>query len=86
MESAVSEDQERRTLDYWLCDSCGKPVPAELAYADMETLKLLCPEYIRARLRPYEVCGAKVRSAVYQHLPTGRLICEPCVVKKGTAV
>jgi hypothetical protein len=79
----VSEDQERPTLDNWPCGTCGRPVPAELAYADMETLTLLCPECIRAKLGPCEVCGAKIRAAAYQHLPTGRVICEPCVVKMG---
>lgn len=70
-------------MDYWPCDSCAMPVIAELAYADMETLTLLCPECLKRKLKPCEVCGTKIRSAAYQHLPTGRVVCEPCVLSKG---
>jgi hypothetical protein len=70
--------------DFYPCDSCGHLIPAERAHADMESLTLLCPECLGRKLRPCELCGAKIHAAAHQHLPTGRVICEPCVVKRGT--
>ena len=67
------------------CDSCGHLIPTERAYADMETLTVLCPPCLQEKLRPCEECGSLIRAAAYQHLSSGRVICEPCVVKKTAA-
>jgi len=64
------------------CDACGKPVRAEVAFAQMENLELRCAECLREVLRPCEICGSLIRASAYQHLPSGRVLCEPCVLKK----
>jgi DNA-directed RNA polymerase subunit RPC12/RpoP len=64
------------------CDSCGKPVRAEVAFAQMETLELRCADCLREVLKPCESCGGLIRASAYQHLPSGRVLCEPCVLKE----
>jgi len=51
----------------------------------METLTVLCPPCFKEKLRPCEECGSLIRAAAYQHLSSGRVLCEPCVVKKAAA-
>ena len=73
-------------IDYSFVDAAVRHlIPAERAYADMETLTVLCPPCFREKLRPCEECGSLIRAAAYQHLSTGRVLCEPCVVKKTAA-
>jgi formylmethanofuran dehydrogenase subunit E len=48
----------------------------------MGTLDVRCPECLRAALKPCEQCGAMIRASAYQELATGRVLCEPCVVKR----
>lgn len=64
----------------WRCESCGTAIPTELAFASMESLELLCAECLEANLKPCEDCGARIRASAYQHLPSGRVVCEPCAV------
>jgi formylmethanofuran dehydrogenase subunit E len=66
------------------CDSCGHLIPTEQAYADMETLTVLCPRCLQEKLRPCEECGSLIRAAAYQHLSSGRVLCEPCAVGRLT--
>ena len=62
------------------CESCGQPVPAEKAYAPMETLDVFCDACLREKLKPCEACGSLIFASAYQHLPSGRLICEACAL------
>jgi formylmethanofuran dehydrogenase subunit E len=78
----MSEEQERPPPDFYPCDSCGHLIPTERAYADMETLTVLCPQCLPEKLKPCGQCGAMIRAAAYQELGTGRVICEPCVLKR----
>jgi formylmethanofuran dehydrogenase subunit E len=57
-------------------------VPAEKAYAPMETLDVFCDACLLEKLKPCEGCGSLIYASAYQHLPTGRVLCEPCVLNK----
>lgn len=67
------------------CDSCGRSVPAEYTFAPMETLEVRCPSCLREVLKPCEECGTLIRASAYQHLATGAVICEACVLRKVLA-
>ncbi|MDQ5872671.1 MAG: hypothetical protein M3547_10775 [Acidobacteriota bacterium] len=66
----------------WSCDSCGEAVPEDVAYAPMETLELLCRSCLEEKLGACEECGGRIRVSAYQHLPSGRAICEPCALAR----
>lgn len=67
-------------VDY-RCDSCGRSVPAEYSFALMESLEVRCPYCLRELLQPGGMCGTLIRASAYQHLPTGAVLCEPCVLQ-----
>jgi formylmethanofuran dehydrogenase subunit E len=46
---------------------------------------VLCDPCLRERLKPCESCGSLIFASAYQHLPTGRVVCEPCVLKQGSS-
>jgi formylmethanofuran dehydrogenase subunit E len=69
----------------WRCDLCGASIPDDIAFAPMETLELLCASCLGENLKPCEACGAPIRASGYQHLPSGRVVCEPCAVRHMTA-
>jgi hypothetical protein len=48
----------------------------------METLEVRCLSCLREVLKPCEECGALIRASAYQHLPSGAVPCESCVLKK----
>lgn len=73
------------TSEAWRCDACTAPLPPESAYAPMESLEVLCRSCLEGRLEPCDECGSLIRAAAYQHLPTGRVICESCVIKSISA-
>lgn len=79
-----SVDGEQNSLppEFYPCEECGRMIPADYAYAEMETLEVRCPECLRAALKPCDRCGAFIRASAYQELGTGRVICEPCVLRK----
>lgn len=64
------------------CESCGRPLPSEQAFAPMETLDVWCSSCLREVLKPCDECGTLIRASAYQHLPTGVVVCEACVLKK----
>lgn len=68
--------------DDYPCEGCGSPVPAERAFAPMETLEVRCPSCLRDVLKPCDDCGTLIRASAYQHLATGRVICEPCALTR----
>jgi hypothetical protein len=78
----MSEDQPSYP-EFYPCDSCAQPVPSEKAYAPMETLDVFCESCLREKLKPCEACGNLIFASAYQHLPTGRVICESCVVRQN---
>jgi formylmethanofuran dehydrogenase subunit E len=80
----MNNESEREELPAgpYPCERCGNSVPAERAFAPMETLEVLCPACLREALKPCEGCGAPIRASAYQHLPTGKVLCEPCVLRE----
>lgn len=75
-------EPEELPVSFYPCERCGAPVPAERAFAPMETLEVLCPACLREALKPCESCGAPIRASAYQHLPTGKVFCEPCALRE----
>jgi formylmethanofuran dehydrogenase subunit E len=67
------------------CDSCGHLIPTEPGLRRHGDAEVLCPPCFQEKLRPCEECGSLIRAAAYQHLSSGRVLCEPWVVKKITA-
>jgi len=51
---------------YYTCEACGRHVPAERAYASMETLDVYCDPCLREKLKPCE--AQSVRRSSY-HAP-----------------
>lgn len=67
---------------FFSCDSCGALVLPERAFAPMETLDVFCGGCLREKLKPCEGCGDPIFAAAYQHLPSGRVLCERCVLRE----
>jgi formylmethanofuran dehydrogenase subunit E len=78
----IEEADEPPPPEFYPCDSCGQPVPAERAFAPMETLDVFCDACLSAKLKPCEECGNMIYASAYQHLPTGQVLCEPCTLKR----
>lgn len=76
----MEDERDSDPPETYPCEGCGKPVPAADAYADMETLTILCGPCLSSRLKPCKACGARTRAAAYQHLPSSRVVCEKCVL------
>jgi hypothetical protein len=79
MSSSLPEDTG--PPDY-SCDSCGRRVAAAHAFAPMETLEVRCVGCLRSGLKPCAKCGTLIRASAYQHLPSGAVLCEPCVLDR----
>lgn len=80
--SVVSENiAEVKPPEFYRCESCGRSVPAEKAFAPMETLDVFCADCLLKRLKPCEECGSLILAPAYQHLPTSRVLFEPCALK-----
>lgn len=82
MADEIETDREEPPSGPYPCERCGSLVPAEGAFALMETLEVLCRECFQQVVRPCESCGKPVGPASYQHLRSGRVICEPCVISE----
>lgn len=68
--------------DFYPCEGCGRPVLAERAFAAMQTLDVFCEPCFLQKLNPCEGCGTLIHASAYQHLPTGKVLCEACVLKR----
>lgn len=77
----MNHEREEFPISFYPCERCGGPVPADRAFAPMETLEVRCPACLLEVLKPCEECGALMRASAYQHLPSGKVFCEPCVLK-----
>lgn len=67
-------------VTYYYCEGCGRPLPNDVAFAQMESLEARCVDCLKGLLKPCEECGVAMLASAYQHLLTGRVVCEPCVL------